>query len=135
MCEAIRSKLEEHSYLIDPHTAVAFAAAEKIGYSTKKEPINVQQNVATLLATASPVKFEESVTVAIGEHKWTEYRTGKDFPHTAEMILEMEERPPTIYKAEESLSLSQMSWETTARDILVELHLLGMHQKATTLLP
>lgn len=120
MCTTIRKILQEHDYLLDPNTAVAFCAAEKLGYSTSKTP-RAQQQTLALLSTASPCKFQEAVTVAIGEDGWIKYRTGKDFPARADTVMLKEERSPTIYRAEASLEESQVAWERKARQIVADL--------------
>ena len=49
-------KIYERGYIIDPHTAVAYAAYEKAGVSGKN----------VIIATASPYKFADEVCAAIG---------------------------------------------------------------------
>ncbi|MCL2699866.1 MAG: threonine synthase [Defluviitaleaceae bacterium] len=49
-------KIYERGYIIDPHTAVAYAAYEKVGASGKN----------VIIATASPYKFADEVCAAIG---------------------------------------------------------------------
>ena len=57
-CDAVCGKIwREHHYLIDPHTAVAFAVLEKTGRSGRK---------CVVLSTASPYKFPAAVLRSIG---------------------------------------------------------------------
>lgn len=63
MCSALRRAYEQHGYLADPHSAVALAAAWKVGADGSKVPLAV-------LATASPCKFQASVTAALGSERW-----------------------------------------------------------------
>lgn len=54
--DTIRRTYEEHGYLMDTHTAVAFSVAEKSAVS----------GVKVVLSTASPFKFASSVCEALG---------------------------------------------------------------------
>lgn len=57
-CDAACAKIwQERHYLIDPHTAVAFAALDKIGRGERK---------CVVLSTASPYKFPAAVLRSIG---------------------------------------------------------------------
>lgn len=63
VCSEIKGAKEDHNYYIDPHTAVAFAAARKLGYRGSQYQRSPQVQVAAIFATASPCKFEgETVT-------------------------------------------------------------------------
>jgi threonine synthase len=55
----MRETFEESGVIIDPHTAVALAAARADGEEHPREPMVV-------LATAHPAKFPEAVSAAIG---------------------------------------------------------------------
>ena len=57
----IRSVYEEHGYLIDTHTAVAFSALEQYRRETGSD------SPAIVASTASPFKFCASVLEALGE--------------------------------------------------------------------
>lgn len=59
MCQTLLEVRDEYGYVADPHTAVALAAAKKLGYFGNG-------GLCAILATASPCKFEESVTAALG---------------------------------------------------------------------
>ncbi|MCL1863443.1 MAG: threonine synthase [Defluviitaleaceae bacterium] len=64
MREAIKTMFTKHGYLIDPHTAVAYAAyVKKSTDSTKKDII---------LSTASPYKFPKTVMTSISD-KYEKY--------------------------------------------------------------
>jgi len=53
--QAIKTVHEKYGYVVDPHTACAFA-----------EPF--EQGTTIVLATASPAKFPETIEAAIGVH-------------------------------------------------------------------
>jgi threonine synthase len=120
MCATIRELRDEFHYMIDPHTAVAFAAASKLGYYNNT---NGNAQPVILLSTASPCKFQESVTVAIGEAGWQEYFNSELFPPRARAVLEREELEPCLCKAQESVSLeeNQQRWERQALSIICDL--------------
>jgi threonine synthase len=86
MCETTRALVGKYSYTIDPHTAVlAFGALEKLGYSLSEEQQTTP--VASILSTASPFKFEESVTVALGKDGWNRYYQ-EEFPERTRDVIE-----------------------------------------------
>jgi threonine synthase len=153
MCTTIRFYLESYNYLVDPNTAVALCAAQKLGYTTATATATtttttttdaVGSNETTLsllsppvvaavavLSTASPCKFQEAVTAAIGADEWSNYLQN-GFPESAKRILELPEIPPIMYhKKEDSLADCQIKWEQQARSIIAELIKQG-HQQATT---
>ena len=110
MCGAMVQTKDLLRYWIDPNTAVAFAAAEKLGYDPMKA--NSQPNPVAIFATASPCKFQEAVTVAIGEEGWKEFE-GTAFPKRARDFMTMEEVPLTEYKWREGSKLEEVqnSWK------------------------
>ena len=121
MCDTICRVKKDCDYLIDPHTAVAFAAASQLGFSyssaTKSNPVAV-------LATASPCKFEESVTAAIGEENWSAYvNNGTEFPMKARLVFNRVEQSPIEYKydSEYSLRENQRKWEQLASNIIKDM--------------
>jgi threonine synthase len=118
MCATMRKVYKECNYWIDPHTAVAFCAAYKLGYDVETQ----HHPLVAILATASPCKFRESLEVALGESGWLEYET-KGFPPAAQQILERAEVPPIEYKAKAGASLieTQAAWGIQARSILKEM--------------
>ncbi len=59
---AIREVYDAHRYVMDPHTAVAWAAAHSYRSRTKDERPMV------VVSTASPYKFNDSVLSALGEN-------------------------------------------------------------------
>eukprot|EP00984_Skeletonema_dohrnii_P012381 scaffold5017_cov105-Skeletonema_dohrnii-CCMP3373.AAC.4 len=112
MCNALRETYEssfEH-YLCDPHTAVAVAAAKKLGclcvdesssrggthqaqaIQSKTSP----QRKVVIIATASPCKFEEAVTIALGKESWNKWKTNF-FPSRAQQTMDLEEVEPFHY--------------------------------------
>ena len=117
MCDAIRYIYDTyHQYMIDPHTAVAFSAAFQLQYirrqqqqqqqtllsdvdrkgESKSQPCPEQNHNATplsvtvILATASPCKFEHSVSTAVGSKTWDTYIHSTAYPEHAKRILSMQ---------------------------------------------
>ena len=119
MCSAMQMIQKRFNYFIDPHTAIAFAAAGKIGYSLDGE--NDEKPTFAILSTASPCKFEESVTSALGETDWLNY-CNSHFPVKAREVLLKDECTPTVYRRAEDCTLeeAQKDWEETAKNILKE---------------
>jgi len=112
MCEALRSYHSANGYLCDPHTAVAVGAAFDLGYG---EPGSAK---ACVMATASPCKFEESVTIAAGAAVWSEYRSGPDYPKDAG---EGGEVAATFEKAEEGGEEETVRlWMERTKELLLE---------------
>jgi threonine synthase len=70
--QAIKDCFEQEHYLLDPHTAVAYAAYSQ--YRSKS------QNHVLIVATASPLKFPKTVMGALG------YSAGDDFAALEKMI-------------------------------------------------
>lgn len=173
VCNMIRSVLQRYNYYIDPHTAVAFCAAQKLGYhnndnnNTKgkhTKSANDRRNVTeekegavptlatnstastvdttstkitttvAIFATASPCKFEEAVTKAIGQDGWSRYFNkavaensneddggGYGYPKRALGILNMKENSPIQYKHDPknaTIEEVQMEWEKRTRSII-----------------
>jgi threonine synthase len=119
LCDTIRSIQKAYDYVVDPHTAVALAAAEILGYK-HNDPTCLRP--VAILATASPCKFEEAVTVALGKDRWTEY-CESSFPAAAKNILNKQEIPPVRYPWKKGLQLTkvQVEWETLAMSIVQSL--------------
>lgn len=109
MCETLKCVQQSFGYTVDPHTAVAIAAAESLGYSLSQP----QETPVAILSTASPVKFEESVTVALGKDGWTEYFEN-EFPESAKALFEKPETEPVVYRIGQD-------WEALTRNIVDEL--------------
>jgi len=118
MCETIRKLHKEYGYLLDPHGAVAMTAAEKLGYKIN----NDNTTPVAILATASPCKFQQAVTVAIGKEGWDEY-FATSFPPKALETWKMEETDPIVYEVMEgeTLEKAQKRWETTCDEIMEKL--------------
>lgn len=74
-----------------------------------------------ILSTASPCKFEESVTAGIGEEEWKKYFASSDFPPRARALLVKQEINPILYpwEKEKTLSEVQKEWENMALDIIL----------------
>jgi len=122
MCETMRKVVANFGYYSDPHTAVGLVAAESLGFKIANENDRPKTNPVALLATASPCKFQESVTVALGKGGWETYE--KDhFPKSASLIMNKAEIPPTIYKFRQGMSLSenQMEWQDQAWMLIKQL--------------
>jgi len=119
MCAAMTKVYDELNYCIDPHTAVAVAAANKLGYDLYDA--NYDKSIYAILSTASPCKFEESVTTAIGATKWNEY-IKSEFPKRATSILNKDEIEPVLYHWPdgESLEQVQMKWEELAQSLVAK---------------
>jgi threonine synthase len=119
MCKCIAKTREEYNYFIDPHTAVGLKAAEKLGYHLKGG--RNCHNPFAIMCTASPCKFQESVTIAIGEEGWKEYQENK-FPERAKYITEKAEINPIEYLLPDGMTLEEVHplWENQARDLMVK---------------
>ena len=121
LCKIMRDVLDGYGYWVDPHTGVAFAAAQQLGYLENK-PHNSSSNAVAIMATASPCKFQKAVTTALGEEKWEEYERNH-FPTRGKDLRDKEERPPTIYIAdpEKTLEDNQLVWEAKTRALIHKL--------------
>ncbi|KAL7532522.1 hypothetical protein ACHAXR_004678 [Thalassiosira sp. AJA248-18] len=119
MCNALRQVHDTLYYLADPHTAVAMAAAEKLGYAFTDKSSVEEMIPMVILATASPCKFQEVVTVVLGEEGWKEWEE-YNFPERAKRTLEKEEKEPFHYSRKEGASLSdvQSEWRKMMIDIV-----------------
>eukprot|EP00579_Thalassiosira_antarctica_P006959 CAMPEP_0201880008 /NCGR_PEP_ID=MMETSP0902-20130614/10741_1 /ASSEMBLY_ACC=CAM_ASM_000551 /TAXON_ID=420261 /ORGANISM="Thalassiosira antarctica, Strain CCMP982" /LENGTH=507 /DNA_ID=CAMNT_0048407969 /DNA_START=66 /DNA_END=1589 /DNA_ORIENTATION=+ len=120
MCSALRQAHATLSYVADPHTAVAMAAAEKLGYVFTTETSSEEEMMPmAILATASPCKFQEAVTVALGEVGWKRWEEDS-FPPRAQRTLQKEENEPYHYPQKEGSSLSevQSEWRKMMIDIV-----------------
>jgi threonine synthase len=115
MCATLKKVVDGYNYVTDPHTAVALATAEVLGYF----PMNSHDHPVAVMATASPCKFRESVTAALGEDGWKAYEE-KDFPSRGWELLAAQEIPPTVFAFTEGWTLEevQVEWEKMAREIV-----------------
>lgn len=110
MCSAMQQCLGDFKYLADPHTAVGLSAAWRTyGCGRTEVPVVV-------MSTASPCKFEASVTHAIGKDRWKEYEASAEFPESARAVLSAEEQPYQKFTASgRPLAESQAAWEAEVR--------------------
>lgn len=93
MCATIQSIKQEYDYTVDPHTAVALSAAMSLGYDF----CNKQTSPVAILSTASPCKFQESMTTALGREGWDEY-VNAGYPEQACRVMEMPQVEPVVYQ-------------------------------------
>lgn len=122
LCQTLLEVRDEYQYIADPHTAVALAAAKKLGYFDPK-PISTGVRLCAVLATASPCKFQESVTEALGEEAWHNYFNSKYFPAHAKLTLDLKEQSIIEYKWTQGADLIavQSEWELNLRSIIADL--------------
>ncbi len=123
MCASMKKVFDELNYCIDPNTAVATATAEKLGYNLyDTSTATTKQRPYAILSTASPCKFQESVTIGLGIQSWETYYNSDGFPKRARKVLEKEEVKPFEYKSTEGKSLEeiQIEWEESARKLVDE---------------
>lgn len=97
MCEAMRRSVADFGYLPCPHTAVALGAH----FATPADVARV------IFATASPCKFQSSVTTALGQETWKSYEDSSNFPPSARSLFTKEE---TAQKAQ--VFASWLGWPT-----------------------
>jgi len=135
VCEMVRHLIAEYDYWVCPNTAVAWCAAEQLGYYTRptESPTTSDETETSdenggkldkatpvaILSTASPCKFQEALVVAVGQDGWERYKS-KHFPKAAQRVLDSEETPPVLYKAKTGATLQQTQeeWERLAREII-----------------
>eukprot|EP00434_Breviolum_minutum_P029208 symbB.v1.2.025835.t2/scaffold2536.1/size76742/1 len=55
-----------------------------------------------IFATASPCKFESSVTTALGQDEWKKFEESSNFPPTARGLLKCQETQPEIFAAKDT---------------------------------
>lgn len=108
--EAIRRVLNENGYLMDPHTAVAWKAAEDYRRETG------DQTPCVVLSTASPYKFPSSVLEALGQTIPADAReqialmekiSGTQIPAVLAGVLDREPRFKDVVKPEEMMAYVQ----------------------------
>lgn len=121
LCATIRDILNVYNYWIDPHTAVAVAAAKQLGYWSASEDSKEASAVA-VMATASPCKFQAALTTAVGEESWKEYERSH-FPERGTAMLQKPENPPILYPSANGLSFeeNQKVWENLTRELILKL--------------
>ena len=143
LCTTIRNVYDQYKYFVDPHTGVAITSAERLGYiqfssdtkndtedGSKKRKFDGMNGrnpssssaAVVIMATASPCKFEEAVTIALGEERWKEYYESNEFPQHAKETMERPEKDPIIYNVAEvattTLEESQLEWEKLTRNLI-----------------
>eukprot|EP00405_Crypthecodinium_cohnii_P009754 CAMPEP_0206439058 /NCGR_PEP_ID=MMETSP0324_2-20121206/11992_1 /ASSEMBLY_ACC=CAM_ASM_000836 /TAXON_ID=2866 /ORGANISM="Crypthecodinium cohnii, Strain Seligo" /LENGTH=509 /DNA_ID=CAMNT_0053906621 /DNA_START=20 /DNA_END=1549 /DNA_ORIENTATION=+ len=114
-CKAMEHAYRQHQYLADPHTSVALSAAWHI-YGEEADPSASPPVV--VMATASPCKFEDSVSIALGSETWQKYIASSEFPEAARQILQAKEKAFDKLEKEGSLKASQSAWESAVREWL-----------------
>lgn len=124
LCETIRTMQAVHGIVIDPHTAVAVKGAQSMGYPIIGEEDNDDSRTKkpfAILATASPCKFQEAVTMALGTGGWDVYMSSGEYPDLAREYLAKAEKEPILYAREDSTSLeeAQHMWESQTRQLLL----------------
>merc|ERR1712007_269641 len=108
MCNALRKVYDTLKYVSDPHTAVAMAAAEKLGYDFTRDPTEDNNNgmiSLVIIATASPCKFRHAVEVALGKDGWKDWEENS-FPTRAKETLQKKEEELYHYPRMDNTSLS-----------------------------
>ncbi|KAL3765682.1 hypothetical protein ACHAW5_006362 [Stephanodiscus triporus] len=103
MCEALRRVRARLNYIADPHTAVAMAAAMIIGYAFTEVSSAEEMMPVVILATASPCKFQEQMTVALGQDEWISWKE-HHFPIRAHKTLQTREIEPYYFLQTEGAS-------------------------------
>ena len=66
MCNSLRKVHDKLNYVADPHTAVAMACAEKLGYDFTEEMSEGKMIPMVFVSTASPCKFQHAVVAKMG---------------------------------------------------------------------
>ena len=121
LCQAAQNVYTHFpTYITDPHTAVAFSAAEQLRYWGPATTISEAVVPFVLFATASPCKFEHAVSTALGPAVWGTYVQSKAFPERAREVLNIPEQPYTLYPNNdaEPLSKVQQDWEERTRQLV-----------------
>ena len=109
MMQAIRDVRSAHDYLLDPHTAVAVSAAEKLGYNIiEGSNDDDTKNPIVIIATASPCKFEGAVTATIGKDGWDQWAR-ESFPPRARATINASEPQPFHYPRSAGLSEAEQN--------------------------
>ena len=136
LCDTMKRVLETYEYWIDPHTGVAFGAAEQLGYmSFPKDTTSTTTSTTTtstrnyhdecsavaIMATASPCKFQKAVTQALGKYKWNEYQL-HHFPSRGKDLMDyLEERPPIRYEKISDKQLQNTVWRENTKQLIAKL--------------
>jgi threonine synthase len=126
LCDTIQRILDVYGYWVDPHTGVAFGAAEQLGYlsvaSSGSTTATANNNPVAVMATASPCKFQAAMTKAVGGDRWSDYET-HHFPARGRDLQDQEERPPNRYVSDpdKTLEENQLVWEAKTRALIAKL--------------
>ena len=144
LCATLQQIYSTYHYFADPHTGVAFCAAKKLGCiqfgkkgareensspSSLSGPTtaggtdtNDENHAVVIMSTASPCKFEEAVTIALGADCWKEYAE-TEFPKRAYATMQKPEKEPIAYHASEGMSVedTQRAWEKSTKQIIEQL--------------
>jgi threonine synthase len=117
MISALRRVHKRLNYIADPHTAVAMAAAMKVGRGFTE--VAEEMMPVVILATASPCKFQEQMTVALGEDGWISWKE-HNFPTKANETRLTKEIEPHYFPRTEGASLIevQSNWRRLMLDIV-----------------
>lgn len=117
-CIALKRINDTFDYVVDPHTAVALSAADKLGYPIFQNNKQDSMNPLVILSTASPCKFEHAVTVALGSDGWSKYMQN-GFPARALKTMGMKEKEPLNFSWPEGSELSEVQAEWQKKMLLV----------------
>jgi threonine synthase len=125
LCSTIQHVLETYGYWVDPHTGVAFNAAQQLGYFSASEECGGGvgiTSVVAIMATASPCKFETAMTKILGPDKWKEYEL-HHFPTRGKDLKDKKEKSPSRYLADprKTLEENQLVWEAKTRELIAKL--------------
>ena len=95
MKTAMKNAWQEHEYLMDPHTAVAVAAAQRhygLAATTSTFSPGAQEVPCVVLSTAHAAKFEEAVKETLGPSFWDHEMR---LPEAAQAVMAAKESPST----------------------------------------
>ena len=104
--ESIKFAFDEHNYLIDPHTGVAFYCYKTLGLDSKM----------LIVSTASPYKFPSTIAIALGlDSSKSEFEIIKDISmYTGTNI------PAGIAKLQVSNKTTVLKTREQIRDMLLK---------------
>jgi len=113
MCDAMRREHADCGYIACPHTSVALAGADDLGYFDNDTPV-------AIMATASPVKFQKNCTFALGEEVWTSYENSSSYPANAKGVNNASEVEPLFLdrNVDETLEDAQARWTEALKEII-----------------
>jgi threonine synthase len=113
MAAAIRTTYEQHSYLLDPHTAVAWVGAHKLAAAG-----TVDLRRVCVVATASPLKFLSTVQECIpGVH------------------IEPDSKLAALDEADHSIAADQTSTDACVAAVSAVVEQLAQRLRSTDILP